>query len=259
MTKLIFCDIDGTLLHGQETALDQRYFDEIIRLRKKGIIFAPATGRQYFGIRQLFAPVANDIYCISENGSAVFSPENGGTLLSSIPLEQKSMQNICRDAIDIEGCSFFATSPHSGYVLEGHTEPVDYLSRLESITFSVVQNLTDIPNDICKISVFCRDGLEFTHKVENILGPKYRDQYNIAIAGDKWLDFTFGSKSTGAAVLCSHLGIDFSDVLAIGDNYNDADLLEIVGNGYIMENAENALKSHFPLHCENVLDLLRTI
>ena len=259
MIRLILCDIDGTLLHGSETELDPRYFDEIKRLRKKGILFAPATGRQYFGVRQLFAPVADEIYCLSENGTAIFSPEDGGTLLASFPLDPEDARSICRDAIAIPRCRFLATAPRSSYALEGYTEPVDHLVKLETRHFDVVPTLDELPADVCKISLFCMDGLEATHAVEDILTPRYRDRYNIAIAGTWWLDFTTGSKAKGAELLCDRLGIGFSEVMAIGDNYNDADLLALAGRGYIMENAEQPLKDRFPLHCENVLELLQTL
>jgi hydroxymethylpyrimidine pyrophosphatase-like HAD family hydrolase len=36
--------------------------------------------------------------------------------------------------------------------------------------------------------------------------------------------------------------INQSDILAIGDNYNDLDMLQFVGLGVIMENADKALK-----------------
>ena len=49
MIKIIFSDMDGTLLdeHGQ-LPLD---FDEVMgELKRRGVIFAPTSGRQYFAL-----------------------------------------------------------------------------------------------------------------------------------------------------------------------------------------------------------------
>ena len=45
-------------------------FPKIIgQLKERGIIFAAASGRQYHNLRQLFAPVKDDIAYICENGA----------------------------------------------------------------------------------------------------------------------------------------------------------------------------------------------
>lgn len=74
MIRLVTCDIDGTLLHGEETSIDTETLEEIRRLREKGILFCPASGRQYHSLRRLFAPVQDEIAYICENGSVVFGP-----------------------------------------------------------------------------------------------------------------------------------------------------------------------------------------
>ena len=62
MIKLIACDIDGTLLKGGDKAIDNAVFQEIIRLQGLGILFCPASGRQYSSLRKLFSPVADSLY-----------------------------------------------------------------------------------------------------------------------------------------------------------------------------------------------------
>jgi HAD superfamily hydrolase (TIGR01484 family) len=45
------------------------------------------------------------------------------------------------------------------------------------------------------------------------------------------------TKGTGLAALAAHLGIDRSDVMAVGDNFNDREMLEWAGTGVVMGNA----------------------
>ena len=69
--KLVATDIDGTLIRESSSVLPEEIFDLIRELRKRDIYFAAASGRQYMGLKRLFAPVADQMLFISENGSNV--------------------------------------------------------------------------------------------------------------------------------------------------------------------------------------------
>ena len=53
-------------------------------------------------------------------------------------------------------------------------------------------------------------------------------------------------KGAGVAHLCEHLGIDIADTAAVGDTYNDIEMLEAVGYGFLMENGSPELRSRVP-------------
>ena len=57
MIKLIASDIDGTLVADGSSQINPEIYTEILRLRSKGIQFAAASGRQWFSIDRLFAPI----------------------------------------------------------------------------------------------------------------------------------------------------------------------------------------------------------
>ena len=80
MTRLVACDIDGTLLDGS-TAIAPAVFTQIRRLSRLGVYFCPASGRQYSSLRRLFAPVAGQLSCLCENGAVVFGPGDPGPIL----------------------------------------------------------------------------------------------------------------------------------------------------------------------------------
>ena len=62
MIRLIASDLDGTLLQNGAQVLSPEIFKLIPALKKKGIHFIAASGRQYANLRRLFAPLhaAND-------------------------------------------------------------------------------------------------------------------------------------------------------------------------------------------------------
>ena len=50
------------------------------------------------------------------------------------------------------------------------------------------------------------------------------------------------SKATGLAKVCDYLGIQMNEVMAIGDSHNDLHMIQSVGFGIAMDNAEDELK-----------------
>ena len=60
MIRLIASDLDGTLL-GKDKKVPEEMFSLIGELKKKGILFAASSGRQYANIRRLFEPVKDEI------------------------------------------------------------------------------------------------------------------------------------------------------------------------------------------------------
>ncbi|KOO11836.1 HAD family hydrolase, partial [Vibrio xuii] len=68
--KFIAADMDGTLLD-ENSQLNPEFFDVYQQLTEKGIIFSAASGRQYYSLRETFAPVKDDMMFIAENGTLV--------------------------------------------------------------------------------------------------------------------------------------------------------------------------------------------
>ncbi len=74
MIKFIATDIDGTLLQNGERTVSQRFFSEARRLQEKGIVICAASGRQYYNVQRLLAPLADSMYFLCENGTLVYGP-----------------------------------------------------------------------------------------------------------------------------------------------------------------------------------------
>ena len=71
MIKLIASDVDGTLIEDSTPDLYQEMAEAIRELKKKGILFCAASGRQYPSLRNVFREVADDIAYIAENGAHI--------------------------------------------------------------------------------------------------------------------------------------------------------------------------------------------
>ena len=56
----------------------------------------------------------------------------------------------------------------------------------------------------------------------------------MAAAGPDWVDFGLADKGKGLRELCAGLGIHPEEVVAFGDNWNDAAMLETAGTAWLM-------------------------
>lgn len=253
MIRLIACDIDGTLLHNGSTTVDPVIFEHIVRLRKKGILFCPASGRQYSSLRRLFYPVADELYYLCENGAVVFGAGSPGPLLDKTVMERRLAEQLCQEIIAMPRCEVLISGANTSYLCPKQPDIVDHIRYFVGNNVAIVPSPTHVPEDIVKVSAYCRDGAILEQPK---LAPRWQEHFQMAVAGVPWLDFTLADKGTGIRQLCSALNVGLDEVMAFGDNYNDLPMLELVGTPYIMDNAVDDLRSRFSRHCCRVEEVL---
>ena len=104
MIRLIASDIDGTLLQAGQRNIDPVIFQEIRRLRRAGILFCPASGRQYGSMRRLFAPIADEVHYLCENGAVVYGPGSPGPVLGKTPMDRALALELCQAILEEPDC-----------------------------------------------------------------------------------------------------------------------------------------------------------
>lgn len=77
MIKLIASDIDGTLLPKGQKTIDEDTLRVVSEILDNGIEFCAISGRPRNSVMNLFAPVADRIWVISDNGTILW--EKGRT------------------------------------------------------------------------------------------------------------------------------------------------------------------------------------
>ena len=92
--KMICSDIDGTLRQYGRQKLEGEIFDQIRALHDRGILFCPASGRQYTSLRLLFEPVADCCVFLCENGGVLFKDEQ---CIAENPMPRALAEEIARD------------------------------------------------------------------------------------------------------------------------------------------------------------------
>ncbi len=258
MVKLIACDIDGTLIPYGQTDLPQALFPLVRALGEKGILFCPASGRQYHSLRRLFAPVADTACFLCENGAAIFGPgpeEDTAPLLSKTVFPRKEALALCRDIMACPEADIFISGQNTTYVCGCDETLIHHTQSILGNRLSEVNDPEEVAEDIIKISAYCPGGIADTFTRLGTWGKVFR----MAEAGPMWVDFTLSDKGTGITALCQALGIDLSDVAAFGDNWNDLAMLQTVGHPWLMSNADPRLKELIPRHCDDPLVVMEAI
>ena len=251
--RLIASDIDGTLLLHGASHIENAVFDEIRRLRRKGILFCPASGRQYKSLRALFAPVAEDVSFLCENGALAFLDEK---VLFKTVMERELCRRLTQDILAIDGCEVLISGENISYMMPKHSEVVDIIANFTGNNIRIVRSFDEIPEEIVKVSAFRHDDLSM---VVSALHETWSRVFHDAVAGTQWYDFTLATKGTGLRNLCDVLGVPLEDVMAFGDNYNDVPMLDIVGHPFIMAGADEPLRNRYVNQTQTVLEVLRTL
>jgi len=258
LPKLIASDIDGTLIPYGERVLPDSLFLLIRRLNEAGIRFCPASGRQYHSVRRVFAPVADEICCICENGAVIFGPgtEDGAPVLSKTPMPREDALSLAREIMEIPTLEVLISGQNVSYLPRmSAAMKADLVDRIGN-RIAPIGDPAEIGEEIIKVSAFCPNGVKEPFA---LLAPRWKGRFRAAQAGPVWIDFTCSDKGSGLRGLCRALGVSPRDVWAFGDNWNDVGMLETAGTPYLMSSAEPALLERFPRHCERVTDVLESL
>ena len=252
--KVLFSDLDGTLIRYHQPEITQEIFDAIRELNEAGIIFCPASGRTHESLRKMFAPVADDVYFICENGATVFYR---GEMVANRAMPRDEMLRVTHAFLELTDGKGEAlmTSPKAAYVIDrgrGIRPAMDALG----VSYDVVARPEDADDpDICKVALFVREGIApyLEHLTEET-----RDWNPTASALD-WMDTGCANKGEGVRMVCEQLGINPAEAAAFGDNYNDLAMLDLVGTPYIMESSSEELRKRFSRHIADPAAEMRRI
>ncbi len=255
LPKLIASDIDGTLLPPGETDIPTRIFPLLRRLTERGVLFCPASGRQYHSLRRLFAPMADEMCYLCENGSILFGPgtEEAAPVLAKTVIPRSAALELVYAMRNHPGCEPLVSGQNTTYIHRDQEDLRRAIERNVGNRMAVFDSPEDIPEDVVKIAAYCPGTIA---AVERDLRPGWEARLHVAVAGAEWLDFTPETKGTGIRRLCTALGVDPAEVAAVGDNWNDVPMLDAVGRPWIMSNAAPELVARYPNRCDDVAALL---
>ncbi|MFD4542714.1 Cof-type HAD-IIB family hydrolase [Streptomyces bauhiniae] len=233
--RLVVTDMDGTLLDDDKRP-PATLRPLLAELRRRGVLFSPASGRQYATLAQEFADVAEGMVFIAENGTYVV---RDGVELSSDPLDHATAAELART---VRGLA--ARGVDAGVVVCGkraaYVERTDeaFLAEVRKyyVSHRVVEDVTAVDDEIIKVAVYDFGSAE--HGVAPALAP-FAGTHQVVVSGEHWVDVMNRTANKGAALrgLQRELGITPAQTMVFGDYLNDLEMLDAADWSFAMANA----------------------
>lgn len=247
--RLIAVDIDGTLLNPQFQISDT----DLAALRSahaQGIEVILVTGRRHAFALPIAQQLGFDLWLICSNG-AVTRSLSGETFHRDL-LPQQTCRDLCRMMQEFRGQTVltFDKNGRGAIVLEHlqllgvsirhwlqkNMEYIEFVVPIENaLTTDPVQAMFCGPVALMQQALRALEsgGLPIT-----VLRTEYPGR-DLSIVDVLNVDC---SKGHALERWANHRGISREQVMAIGDNYNDIEMLAFAGHPFIMENASEELR-----------------
>jgi len=239
MYKLIAIDVDDTLINDDKivTEATQLALEQAIA---QGVTVTLATGRMYASAQAIARQIGMNVPLITYQGSLVKNLLDGHVLYErSVP--QDAARRILQYS-EAHGLHLQLYIDDQLYVQVDNEKTQSYagLSKIPYIVEPDFSKLIDQPSTKMLI-IDEPDYLdEVAVKLRDILG----DQVHITKSKPHFLEIMHkeGTKGHALTYLAEHFDCDLSEVMAIGDAWNDREMLEVAGLGVAMGNAVPSLK-----------------
>lgn len=266
--RLLALDLDGTLLNSRGE-LSERNQQALEQAREIGVRVALVTGRRFRDARPIALELGLDVPLISHNGALT---RHACTLetVAIFPL----LLETARQALSIgraAGANPLLSYDQNGLgVLVYDKQNGENAAILKYIAWArrihgddgavletaVLEDYLDHDPVHVTFSGTCATMTELAEQLQQELGSQARVLSTIYPK----LDFALldvlnpaASKGKGVAAVAAELELSADDVMAIGDNFNDLEMLRYAGTGVLMGNAERSIleSEEFPLTATN--------
>ncbi|MEH1867192.1 MAG: Cof-type HAD-IIB family hydrolase [Nostoc sp.] len=245
--KLLVLDIDGTIA-GHSNTISAGVKQAIVAVQARGIPVAIATGRMYRSALRFHQDIGSTLPLMAYQGAWIQDP-----ITQKIHRHCAVSREMAHQLLDyfeqpelrsLLSVHFYINDQL--YVRELTRETRIYAERSDITPIAVGdlrQTLTNEPTKILALS----DDIDL---IDRLLGD-LRCQYTpaelyLTTSVATFFEATNASVNKGTAVryLAEELlGLEIANVMAIGDNFNDVEMLESVGLGVAMGNAPEGVQA----------------
>ncbi len=244
MYKLIALDMDGTLLRN-DTTVSQRSKEAIKMAKGRGINITLTSGRPLVGIMdylELLNLTGIDDYVVSF----------GGSIVQRVGTHEIIAKHVLLGS-DLKACYYWAQSVGvdcQAFTDEGVIVPrINPYIAYENATMQLSvhkMDFNEVEDDTEIIKIMLVDATETIDRVVGLIPKAFHEKYTIVRSSPVILEL-LNKKSCkwyGVQVVMEHLGVNNKEVICIGDERNDIDMIISAGVGVAMGNAREEVKKH---------------
>lgn len=246
--KIVFSDVDGTLLNSEHrlTPLTEQ---AIKSLEKKDIPFVIVSARSPSGIYSVLNEYDFRCPIVSYSGALVLDTD--GTVLYHKGMPRSSAEEIIRYMEENHLPLTWNVFSYDQWITPDRKRPEVILEESIVKTQAEEGSMASLKEDeVHKIFCMCEPGTIWD--IEKQLKKTF-PQFSIAKSSDTLLEIMEAGvvKAEAVRVLCDLWNVDTENTVAFGDNYNDVEMLEAAGHGFIMANAPEELLQRFQEHARS--------
>ncbi len=252
--KMVVTDLDGTLLD-RGHKLSNANLDQLKFLREKKVITVAATGRSLYKVKQVISEDVPFDYVIFSSGAGVYDWKNK-KLLKFEEFEKGVAPVLCEKLIEKQQ-NFIVFEPipnnnkfwyHQG--AGACSEFEQYVKRHTSDCLLLKED--NLPEHAGQMMCIIKHDVHLFQSIKTALYEVRNDIRVIRATSPVngnfiWLEVFPHTVSKGHATdwLCKELSVSKMEILAIGNDYNDIDLLDFAGVSYMVKNAPNDIKQNY--------------
>lgn len=254
--QAIVSDYDGTIARPGMMEPSEELFALLEKLLDKGIRFVSASGRQYQNLRDRFAPVADRIDYICENGSLIAYRNE---IIYKDVIERKTALELIHDMEKWKDGEIMVSGVGTSYIVPRTQYFIDRLVKRVRNHVTILKEFNEIEEDMIKISIFWKEGIP--KEAAEQFHERYDSCLQVADGGNGWLDFTGKTSGKGNAlkILARHMNIPLENMVSFGDNENDMDMLKETGYSFCMSSAKEHVKLCAGRVCDSVEEVLNAV
>lgn len=232
--KMVVTDLDDTLL-SPEKEISPEAVRLIERLEQSGIRFTFITGRPAYAVERFAQKVNITAPIVSCNGAVIYERETG-KILSDIPMETEAVEPLLACAVQ-KGLTVLVYAGGTEYALSETNWTRVRKDAGRELPITSIDEIKRSGKPVYKLNIMA-DGKEdeFSTLTEQI--RSFAGQYCVALYGNSGCEMVDKkvNKKVGLEKLCKVCNIAIENVLAVGDNANDQEMLRAAGVGAVVAN-----------------------
>lgn len=239
--RLVAMDLDDTLLRDDWT-ISPRVVKAIQKAQAQGVKMTIATGRMPISTRPYAEQLGLDVPVITYHGAMIQQAISGDILFRRV-IPSSIASEIVRDVV--ERGIYAQVYLKDRVITQTLNEWSQEYARIASVRIEEA-NLSSLlsrePEGVEKILVIA--GEADLNQLVPLLSQRYGKKVHLTKSKPHFLEIIESSVNKGIALaaLAERFGIAQQDVMAIGDSFNDLEMIQYAGVGVAMGNARPEIK-----------------
>lgn len=238
--KILFIDMDGTIIHGDEL-LCSKDVTKIKELQEAGHLVAFNTGRNFSEVQvPLNAFGLSYDYLVLSNGGYLYSKEEGP--LYHYTMDQKAAFDILLKAMELDITTYFFDGTNTYCYEQGKSyidntggrtllEDFDYLGTFQGLSGVELISFHQMDQQIERLMVL-KEYIDTNHR-DSVTGHVNLHYLDVCAPGcDKGKGVTYLKEKLDVETYC------------IGDSYNDIPMFEVADHAFTFQCVDKDIQMH---------------